>query len=172
APLFATVPVVYIPTISFVKRPTVWMETVNKYRGTITFGPNFAFGLAAKRAPKTAGALDLSCLRVIGCGAEPINGGTMRAFVDAFVPFGVKAKAMMPCYGMAEATLAMAFDRLTRPMRTVTIDREAYEEENVARIIEGSGNKVVEHVSCGRIFSGHELGIVNERGELLAEGKV
>lgn len=172
APLFATVPVVYIPTITFVKRPTVWMETVHKYRGTITFGPNFAFGLAAKRAPKTAGALDLSCLRVIGCGAEPINGGTMRSFVDAFTPFGVKPKAMMPCYGMAEATLAMAFDRLTRPMRTVSIDRAAYEELNTAQEMQSSGKDTIELVSCGRTFPGHDLGIMNEAGELLAEGKV
>lgn len=173
APLFATVPVVFIPTLSFVKRPTVWMETVHKYRGTITFGPNFAFGLVAKRAPKTAGALDLSCLRVIGCGAEPINGGTMRTFIDAFTPFGVKPKALMPCYGMAEATLAMSFDRLTRPMRTVTIDRGVYEAKNTAQLVEGkSGTEVLELVSCGRTFPGHDLGIMNERGELLAEGNV
>jgi fatty-acyl-CoA synthase len=172
APLFATVPVVYIPTITFVKRPTVWMETVNKYRGTITFGPNFAFGLAAKRAPKSKSELDLSCLRVIGCGAEPINGATMRSFIDAFVPFGVKPKALMPCYGMAEATLAMAFDRLTRPMRTVTIDRAAYEELNTAQIVNGEGKDALELVSCGRTFPGHDLAIMNEAGELLPEGKV
>jgi fatty-acyl-CoA synthase len=173
APLFATVPVVFIPTLAFVKRPSVWMETVHKYRGTITFGPNFAFGLAAKRAPKNRTDFDLSCLRVIGCGAEPINGGTMRTFIDAFAPFGVKPKALMPCYGMAEATLAMSFDRLTRPMRTVTIDRGIYEAKNTAQLVEPqAGNEVLELVSCGRTFPGHDLGIMNERGELLVEGKV
>ena len=52
APLVAHVQVVFIPTLSFVKRPTVWMETVSKYRGSITFAPNFAYALAAKRAAR------------------------------------------------------------------------------------------------------------------------
>jgi fatty-acyl-CoA synthase len=178
APLFAEVPVVFIPTISFVKRPNVWMETVHKYRGTITFGPNFAFGLAAKRAARSKGSeLELSCLRVIGCGAEPINSKTMRNFLEAFEPMGVKARALMPCYGMAEATLAMSFDRLTRPMRAIEIDRETYEEKNQVQLLESGvapkdGKQVLELVSCGKTFPGHELGIMDDHGELLSEGHV
>lgn len=77
--LVAQIPAVFIPTIAFVKHPSVWMQTVHQYRGTITFGPNFAFDLATKRAPKKSKfELDLSCLRVLGCGAEPINPRTME----------------------------------------------------------------------------------------------
>jgi fatty-acyl-CoA synthase len=172
APLFTEVPVVFMPTLVFVKRPGSWMETVAKYRGTITFGPNFAFGLAAKRAHKSAaGSLDLSCLRVVGCGAEPINAETMRTFVETFKPMGLSENALMPCYGMAEATLAMAFDDLSSPMKTIRIDRARYEAENVAERVH-NGAAHIELVSCGRTFPGHELAIMGDDGRLLSEGHV
>jgi len=178
ATMVAQIPVVFIPTIAFVKHPAVWMDTVHKYRATITFGPNFAFDLATKRALKNSRPrLDLSCLRVLGCGAEPINPKTMEGFLEAFAPCGLKPTALMPCYGMAEATLAIAFDRLNRPMRKLVIDRQAYESENVARPIGSNGNapdpkKRFELVSCGRTFPDHEVRILDEKGRALPEGKV
>jgi fatty-acyl-CoA synthase len=176
--LVAQIPVVFIPTIGFVKHPGVWMETVHKYRATITFGPNFAFDLAAKRAPKTSHINpDLSCLRVLGCGAEPINPKTMESFIAAFAPLGLKPNAVLPCYGMAEATLAIAFDHLHKPMQKLVIDRYTYETRSIARPI-GSDEEVAdpkrkfELVSCGRTFPDHEIRILNNRGKPLPEGQV
>jgi fatty-acyl-CoA synthase len=174
--LVAQMPVVFIPTIAFVKHPGVWMETVHKYRGTITFGPNFAFDLAAKRAARNGKKLDLSCLRVLGCGAEPINPRTMESFLAAFTPLGLKENALMPCYGMAEATLAMAFDHLHRPVRKLVIDRHAYESKNIARPIKHQKaldpKNRFELVSCGRTFPDHEIKILDEEGNALPDGRV
>ncbi|MBN1568540.1 MAG: fatty acyl-AMP ligase [Acidobacteria bacterium] len=178
ASLVAGIPVVFVPTIAFVKHPGVWMETVHKYRATITFGPNFAFDLAAKRASKLSRINpDLSCLRVLGCGAEPINPKTMESFIDAFAPYGLKPSAILPSYGMAEATLAIAFDRLHQPMRKLVIDRQDYESRNVARPIAAAEEpldpkKRFELVSCGRTFPEHEIRILGENGESLPEGRV
>jgi fatty-acyl-CoA synthase len=172
--LFAQIPVVFIPTIAFVKHPGVWMETVHKYRASITFGPNFAFELATKRAPKNSRmALDLSCLRVLGCGAEPINPKTIEKFIEAFEPCGLKSNAIMPCYGMAEATLAIAFDYLHQPVKKLVIDRQAYETHNIALPVNGDDRKKkFELVSCGRTFAGHEIRILDDDGRQLPEGKV
>jgi fatty-acyl-CoA synthase len=172
--LFAQVPVVFIPTIAFVKHPGVWMETVHKYRASITFGPNFAFDLATKRVRKNPRmALDLSCLRVLGCGAEPINPKTMEKFIAAFEPCGLQTNAIMPCYGMAEATLAIAFDHLHRPVKKLVIDRQAYETQNIALPVNGDDHKKkFELVSCGRTFAGHEIRILDDDGRHLPEGKV
>lgn len=174
APMHAHVPVVFIPTLSFVKRPNCWMETVDKYRGTITFAPNFAFGLASKRmTEKRLEGLDLSCVRVLGCGAEPINPKTMRNFVDKFATAGFDPNALMPCYGMAEATLAMSFDDLTSPMKTVTIDRELYEEKHVAEHYTGEDPaRGLELVACGATFPQHDLQIMSDDGALLEAGQV
>jgi fatty-acyl-CoA synthase len=176
--LVAQIPAIFIPTIAFVKHPGIWMETVHKYRGTITFGPNFAFDLAAKRTLKNPRVkLDLSCLRVLGCGAEPINPKTMENFLSTFSPCGLKDHALMPSYGMAEATLAIAFDHLARPVRKLVIDRQAYESENIARPIKSNGKPQdpknrFELVSCGRTFPDHELKILDEEGNSLPEGRV
>lgn len=168
APLYAHVPVVFIPTLTFIKRPATWLDTVSRYRGTITFAPNFAFGLATKRAsPKRLAALDLSCLRVLGCGAEPINPTTMRRFTATYAAAGFNPNALMPCYGMAEATLAIAFDDLSRPLSSVRLSRDCYEEEHRA---EPTNNpEALELVSCGKTFPGHEVAIISESGERLAD---
>ena len=178
ASLVAQISVVFIPTIAFVKHPGVWMETVHKYRATITFGPNFAFDLATKRAPKLSRINpDLSCLRVLGCGAEPINPKTMESFLAVFAPWGLRPNAILPCYGMAEATLAMAFDHLHKPMRKLVINRQVYETRNIARPISTNGKpldpkKKFELVSCGRTFPDHEIKIFDEKGNALPEGHV
>ena len=172
APLLATVPIVFIQTLSFVKRPNLWMDVVNRYRGTITFAPNFAFALAAKRATRqvTKEGFDLSCLRVVGCGAEPINPTTIRKFVDAYAPAKLNEHAIMPCYGMAEATLAMSFEPLTEPLFTTTIDRDAYENED--KVKPANGGAALELVSCGRTFPGHAIGIMGPGDALVEDGKV
>src|SRR5262249_20738399 len=62
------------------------------------------------RRARVAG-LDLSRLRVLGCGAEPINAATLAGFAEAYAPAGLDAAALTPSYGLAEATLAVSFAR-------------------------------------------------------------
>jgi len=156
APLLQRLPVVYIPTLQFVKRPVLWMETIHRHRATLTFAPNFAFARVTKRASEADVARwDLSCLRIVGCGAEPINAGTMRAFIDRFAKSGLRPEAVLPCYGMAEATLAMTFVGLDERMK-VHIGPDGH----------------AENVSCGRPFPGHEIGIFGEDGTPVPEGAV
>ncbi|MGH7124706.1 MAG: AMP-binding protein, partial [Stellaceae bacterium] len=89
APVCYGISIVYIPTLSFIKNATLWMEMISKHRGTMSFAPNFAYALVTKRAkPEQLARWDLSQMRVFGCGAEPINPDTMRAFVTAFAPTG------------------------------------------------------------------------------------
>jgi fatty-acyl-CoA synthase len=126
-PLWCAMPATYIPTLTFVKHPTIWMETMHRVRGTFTFAPNFAFALARRRTSEEKLAkLDLSCVKVVGCGAEPNNPDNLRAFAEHFKKAGLDPGAMMPCYGMAEATLAMSFCDIGRGVRTDRIDAEAY----------------------------------------------
>jgi fatty-acyl-CoA synthase len=173
APIYQTVAVTFIPTLSFVKKPTLWLDTVARVRGTITFAPNFAFALAAKRGAVQVGRedFDLSCLRVVGCGAEPINPVTIRNFCETFGPAGLKPEIIMPCYGMAEATLAMSFEPLDEILVTQRIDRDAYENDNAARPAEGEA-AAIEVVACGRTFPGHGLGVMGPDGALLPDGAV
>jgi len=169
APLVVRIGVVFIPTLEFVRRPTLWMDVVSKHRGTLTFAPNFAFARVTKRAhDKDLARWDLSCLRVVGCGAEPIHPGTMQAFVDKFSKCGMRPEAMLPCYGMAEATLAMSFVGLEDRLKVDTIDADRCHEDGRA-VPARNGANTLGLVSCGKPFPGHEIGIFDDQGRRLPE---
>jgi acyl-CoA synthetase (AMP-forming)/AMP-acid ligase II len=170
APLVASIPCTFIPTMSFIKNATIWMEIISKHKGTLSFAPNFAYALVTKRArPEQIARWDLSGMRVFGCGAEPINPGTMRAFVKAFEPAGLKPEALLPCYGMAEATLAISFVAPDEPLRTDRIDAERYHLDRKAA---PAADGALEIVNCGRTFPGHEVSVQDEDGRILPDRHV
>ncbi|MBK9261753.1 MAG: fatty acyl-AMP ligase [Polyangiaceae bacterium] len=171
APVFARVPVTFLPTSSFIRRPSIWLEAVHRHRGTITFAPNFAFALVTRAVTEAqASAWDLSCLRALGCGAEPIVPEVLRAFLTRFEKNGLSPKSILPCYGMAEATLAVTFHDLGTPLVTDRVDVDA--------IAKGSATPAqhaecsVELVSCGRSFADHEVIIADPEGKPLSEREV
>jgi fatty-acyl-CoA synthase len=170
APISAQIATVFIPTMSFIKNATLWMETIHKHKGTMSFAPNFAYALVTKRArPEQVARWDLSGMRVFGCGAEPINPETLRAFVKAMEPAGLKPEAMLPCYGMAEATLAISFIGLHETLTTDRIDAERYHsDQKAAPLPDGA----LEVVNCGRTFPGHEVSIQDEDGRVLPDRHV
>jgi fatty-acyl-CoA synthase len=172
--LVCDIQTVLMPTEAFGRRPNLWLETIHKCGGTITFAPNFAYGLATKRArDKDIEDLDLGALRVAGCGAEPINPRVMREFAERFGRCGFKASALMPAYGMAESTLAITFHESGATLVTDIVD--------TARLAQGvaepapalrNGGTTVELVSCGKPFPGHEIKIVDDAGHMLSERQV
>ncbi|MBI5548378.1 MAG: AMP-binding protein, partial [Deltaproteobacteria bacterium] len=175
SPFWYAVPMTYIPTLTFVKHPGIWMETVSKERGSLTFAPNFAFAMARRRTPEAKlQKLDLSCIKVIGCGAEPNHPDTLRAFVEHFGKAGLNPGALLPCYGMAEATLAMTFCGIGSGLRTDRIDADLYHSSGRAQPpadaeAAQTPGKTLEFVSCGKPFPGHVLCVVGEDGNALPD---
>jgi fatty-acyl-CoA synthase len=166
------IPTVLMPTEAFGRRPNVWLESMSKYRATITFAPNFAYGLATKRArDKDLEGLDLSSIRVAGCGAEPINPRVMREFATRFASCGFNANALMPAYGMAESTLAITFHDRDAALLTDSVDAERM-TAGEAKPSTGAAPTTLELVSCGHPFPGHELKVVDESGKSLGERQV
>ncbi|GMV38821.1 MAG: acyl-CoA synthetase [Myxococcales bacterium] len=172
-PLVSGTRAVFIPTLSFLKKPTVWMDVMTKYEATVTFAPNFAYSLATRRAkPEHLARWDLSRMRVFGCGAEPIKPETMSEFTETFAAAGLKPEAMLPCYGMAEATLAISFVPLRAKVETDLIDADTYHEKGWAVEVPRGTPNTMELVSCGSVFPGHEIGVMDEAGRLLPERRV
>ena len=169
--LICDLPTVLLPTEAFVRRPGIWMETISRYRGTITFAPNFAYALAARRTrDQDLDGLDLACLRVAGCGAEPINADVMRQFCARFGPVGFRPEALLPCYGMAEATLAITFHDHEKPVVTDTVYASTLSVGKAVPAKKGNAElRTIELVGCGHPFPGHELRIVDEAGAALPE---
>jgi fatty-acyl-CoA synthase len=176
SPIFHDVQVTFIPTLSFVRNATMWLDVIHRKRGTITFAPNFAYALATKRAkPEQLQKWDLSCMKAFGCGAEPINPATLRAFVEKMAPAGLKPEALLPCYGMAEATLAISFIGLQDTLSTDVIDKDAYQANKKAEPVHVSAletSKGLEFVNCGRCFPGHDVGAFDDQGRRLKDRQV
>lgn len=167
APLYALVQVMFLPTMSFIRRPSQWLDAIHKFRGTITFAPNFAYALATRAVTDAqASNWDLSCMRALGCGAEPIQADVLRNFMDRFAVNGLRAESILPSYGMAEATLAITFHDVTAPLLTQSFDIEGM-RNGKAKGVNGGG--AMELVSCGKPFPGHEIAIVGSAGESLGD---
>ncbi len=101
--------VVCVTPLDFLRRPMLWAELISTYRGTVTAAPNFAYSLLARKLRMAAdGAVDLSSVRYMWNGAEPVDPDTMDALAAAGKRFGLNPMALTPVYGMAETTLAVS----------------------------------------------------------------
>ncbi|ATL70463.1 fatty acyl-AMP ligase [Nocardia terpenica] len=172
APLIARCPVTFLPTLRFALSPRLWLETVSRHRATVTFAPNFGLALALRHtSAEELQRLDLSCLRVVGCGAEPNHPETLRSFAAHFAAAGLRPGAVVPCYGMAEATLAISFGEIGVPLALDVIQKEPYHASGLARPAseaEVPGAQMV-FVACGRPIAGHRILIVDDEGNPLPE---
>ncbi|MEV0769909.1 fatty acyl-AMP ligase [Nocardia salmonicida] len=106
ASIYAGANLVFMSPTTFLKRPVRWLQAIDKYRATCTAAPNFAYELIAKRVTdEQLATLDLSTLEVALCGAEPVRERTVAAVRERFASAGWRPTALLPAYGLAEATL-------------------------------------------------------------------
>lgn len=151
----------------FITRPIRWLEAISRYRATQTAAPNFAYNLCVEQSTADQrAALDLSCLATAMNGAEPVHAETLRTFTEAFAPSGLRPEALMPVYGLAEATLLVSggSDRATPVIRGV--DRGALGEDRVVDAdLDADGT--VRLVSCGRPRGGQRVVIVDPETQRL-----
>ncbi|HEX7154262.1 MAG TPA: fatty acyl-AMP ligase [Thermoanaerobaculia bacterium] len=171
-PLYTGTPIVFMPPLTFLKQPTEWLRRITNHRATISFAPNFGYGLCTSRVrEKDLAGLDLSGWRIAGCGAEPIQRKTLDAFAERFAPAGFRRKAFLLAYGLAESTLAVSFSPVDGDPLYEELDFRALSSEGVARDA-ADGAASVTLANCGRPFAGHEVGVLDGNGELLPEGRV
>ena len=168
APLSAQMPVDYLATSDFVRRPLLWLRIITEQKATITYSPSFGYELAAKRAARAEpGAIDLTSLRVAGIGGDMVRPEALNAFADAFEPFGFRRDAFTPSYGMAEATLAISFPALGTDVAVDEIDMRHYTRSGVAQ--PASTLTSPEHkrgfVPCGRALPDHAIEVRNDAGD-------
>jgi fatty-acyl-CoA synthase len=168
----AGIPIVFIPTLRFLRNPSVWMDTMHRHRATISFAPNFAYALAARRiAPERVCLWDLSAVRVLGCGGEPVNPEVVRTFTRLFHKAGLHEDAVRPAYGLAEGTLTTSLTPMSHGMKTVRVDQRLFQEAGIVEPVRDA-RPSVEHVSVGKVISGHEVCVVaSSDGTPLPEGR-
>ncbi|MDP9339831.1 MAG: AMP-binding protein, partial [Acidobacteriota bacterium] len=111
--MYYGIPLVVMSPVAFLMRPERWLWAIHKNRGTLSTAPNFAYELCVRKiADKDIAGLDLSSWRMAMNGAEPVNPGTLERFATRFGKYGFRKEALLPVYGLAEASLAVTVPRL------------------------------------------------------------
>jgi fatty-acyl-CoA synthase len=175
-PMLAGAGATLLPTSSFMAAPRLWMHAISSARGTVTAAPNFAYALAS-RVLGRGSELDLSSLRAAFCGAEPIAPATLSDFGASGQRHGLRRGVLLPCYGLAEATLAVSIAPLGRVLWVDAVDRTALLEHGSARptaaaTASGPRTKTVELVSLGLPLRGTAVRVVGGDGYELGEREV
>ena len=123
-----------MPTDLFVRRPLLWLQTAAKKRVTVTCSPNFGYRHLLKvLGERKLEGVDLSSIRLLFNGAEPISVELCNEFMDTLAYTGLKRSAMFPVYGLAEASLAMTFPPMGADYRWIRVNRHKL---NVGDVIE------------------------------------
>ncbi|OLF14718.1 non-ribosomal peptide synthetase [Actinophytocola xanthii] len=118
-PLHTGFPAYLASPLDFISRPLNWPTAVARFGVTTSGGPNFAYDLIVRAAGRDGvPELDLSAWRVAYCGAEPVSARTLGRFAELLAPRGFRADALVPCYGLAEATLLVTSAPVGRRMVT------------------------------------------------------
>jgi fatty-acyl-CoA synthase len=164
------VPLAVMSPLAFLTRPERWLKAFQKYGGTISAAPNFAYELCVRKiADKDIEGVDLSNWRAALNGAEPVNPDTLDRFAERFARHGFRREAQLPVYGLAEASLAVTFPPLNRGPLIDRVEREAFTAEGRAVPARTGDATTIAFVSSGRPIPRHEVRIVDASGEEVSD---
>lgn len=162
----------YLPTREFAMRPRLWLKLISRNRCTISYSPPFGYTLCARRLrPADIEALDLSCWRIAGVGAEMIHPESLRQVAEILAPAGFDEHAFLPSYGMAECALGVSFAPVGSGPRSdlVDIDRLSRTGEAHPPIDGEAAVKGKAFIDCGRPLPGFEVEVRGDKGNALPE---
>jgi 1-acyl-sn-glycerol-3-phosphate acyltransferase len=165
--LYFAAPLIVMAPVIFLVRPEQWLWAIHRHRATLSAAPNFAFELCLRKVDDAAiVGLDLSSLRMVANGSEAVSPQTVRRFTARFAPYGFRAEAMAPVYGLAESAVGLAFPPLGRAPIIDRVNRTALSAHGRAAPAAPDDRDALEFVACGRPLRGHEIRIVGATGEL------
>lgn len=172
-PIYDAFPTVLISPGHFVQRPLRWLDAVSRYGADVTIAPNFAFDLCVENiTDDELAALDLSKLKAIYCGAEPVRQSTLARFSERFAAAGFNPAALGPCYGLAEATVLVSGKPHDQPAFNTQVDRDQLAIGTLA-IVDAEDGFALPLVSSGRVAPGLRLAIVDPVSQQpVADGQI
>jgi fatty-acyl-CoA synthase len=166
-PMYYGVELVKVTPMDFLRDTLLWAKLIDKYKGTMTAAPNFAYNMFAKRLRRqaTPGQFDLSSLRWALSGAEQVEPADVEDLCEAGAPFGLKPEAIVPAYGMAETTVAVSFTECGAGMVVDEVDADLLAV--LHRAVPATRGQTRRLVCLGRPLDGIQVRIVDDDGSVL-----
>jgi len=162
-----------MPTDLFVRRPVLWLQAASKKKATITCSPNFGYRHLLKvLGDRRLEDVDLSSVRAIYNGAEPISVELCNEFMRRLAYTGLKHSAMYPVYGLAEASLAVSFPEPGAEYRWIRVDRHRLSVGSPIEINPADNKDVIELMCVGRPVPNTLVRVVADDRSALPEGSV
>ena len=166
-PMYFGAELVKVTPMDFLRDTLLWARLIDKYKGTMTAAPNFAYALFAKRLRRQAkpGEFDLSTLRFALSGAEPVEPADVEDLIDAGKPFGLRPDAILPAYGMAETTLAVSFSECGAGLVVDEVDADLLAA--LRRAVPATKGNTRRLASLGPLLEGLEARVIDEHGNVM-----
>jgi acyl-CoA synthetase (AMP-forming)/AMP-acid ligase II len=162
-----------MPTELFVRRPLLWLQLASRVRATLLCSPNFGYRhylkVLGEREPS---GLDLSSVRLIFNGAEPISAELCDEFLTRLAPAGLARNAMYPVYGLAEASLAVSFPTPGSTMHVRAVNRHQLNIGETAQPLPVGERDALQLISVGRAITNTQLRVTSNDDQPLASGHV
>ena len=174
APVASQLSVDYLSTREFAMRPRLWLKLMSQNKGTLSFSPPFGYELCVRRLrQEESDKFDLSSWRVAGVGAETIRPEPLVQFAEILAASGFKKTAFLPCYGMAECSLAVSFSPLGNGLELDTVDGEHLAEHQEALSADHGFNDAIARtntfVNCGAPLPEYDIQVRDDLGRTLPD---
>jgi acyl-CoA synthetase (AMP-forming)/AMP-acid ligase II len=173
-PILTRIPLVLMSPFDWVRAPYKLMQAVSRYRGTLSWLPNFAYNFCAQKVrPRDLEAVDLSSWRaVINC-SEPMHWRSHQVFLERFEPHGLRPSALATCYAMAENVFAVTQGGIHAPVAVDLVNQQALLTRQVAepaqKALAEDETGLVRLLSAGRPIEGTRLRVLDAQGQDLPE---
>lgn len=163
--LYLNAKMVLIDPKVFVRRPGIWMDKVSKHKGTMLYSPNYGLHMIMLTLKSSTPNWDLSSVRLLFNGAEPISFKLANQFLDVLAPFGFKRTAMFNVYGLAEASVGVALSEVGGPMRPHHLNRKFLNFGEKVVSVEENDKDALTFVEVGTAIKHCYLKIADEQGK-------
>lgn len=168
-PILYGVPLVLMSPFDWVRAPYRLMQSVSKYRGTLSWLPNFAYNFCAQKIrDRHLEGVDLSTWRAIINCSEPVRYESHQVFYDYFQKYGLQRQALQTSYAMAENVFGATQSQLGREPAVIEIDREAFMAERVAKPLL-DGQPSMKMMSSGHSLENVSVRVIDEQGNELGD---
>ncbi|HEY9187564.1 MAG TPA: non-ribosomal peptide synthetase [Ignavibacteria bacterium] len=156
----------------FIFKPMLWMDLAHKVKATLLSSPNFGYKHFLKHFIEGENKWDLSNVRLIFNGAEPIDVDLAAEFINRMSVFNLNKTSMYTVYGMAEACLGVSFPKPNTEIRYLMVNRSKLTIGKPIEIVENTGRYAVKLCNNGYPLVNCNLRIVDELGQVLPEGYI